>query len=376
MPLTGIGHYTRNLGLLLEQDSRVDSLLLFAHGKFFSNELLKQAATSNSNAPPRQSILSHVRSSLSSSTSMVSLYQQIMPFAERWRLRHHKDAIFHSPNFLMPAFSGKTVVTIHDLSTLIFPDFHPQARVNFVNKTITSACQKADLIVTDSEFVRNEVIQRYKLEPERIVSQHLGAQEHFKPRTSEQCANSLIKNNLAYKEFFLFVSTLEPRKNLLRILQAYKQYRQECPDGYPLLLVGGSGWQQTSFKDLLVELMDKGWVQSLGYVSDQHLAILFSAARALLFPSIYEGFGLPVLEAMQSGTAVLTSENSSMSEITESAGILVNPLNVEDIAAGIHTLHSNTNIVTALETAGLKRSKAFSWKACSDNMIKHYQNLV
>lgn len=376
MPLTGIGHYTRNLGYQLSRDPRVGNLQLFAHGKFFSNDLLLPQCVSAETADSAQTTTSQkIRTAMARSSAIVRVYEQVVPLLNRWQLRNHKNAIFHSPNFLMPDFAGRTVVTIHDLSTVRFPEFHPKARVGLVGRAIQKACNKADLLVTDSEYIRNELLEAYDIDPDRIVSQHLGAQEHFKPRTEVQCSPILCEDKLEYKQFFIFVSTLEPRKNLLRILQAYKQYRLDHPNGFPLVLIGGTGWQQASFRDLLQELINNNWVKQLGYVTDNQLAVLFSAARGLLFPSIYEGFGLPVLEAMQSGTAVLTSKDSSMSEITEKAGVLVDPINVEKIAQGIELLHSDHQRVKQLEWEGIERAKSFSWQICSDSMIKHYQAL-
>ena len=375
MPLTGIGHYTLNLGQQLLRDPRVDSLELFAHAKFFDNSLLAPRAEAIKATSQPQSIVQKIRTAMSRSTMIVKAYEQIMPKLNRWQLRNHSDAIFHSPNFLMPDFSGKTVVTIHDLSTVRFPEFHPQARVGLVNNTIKRACNKADLLVTDAEYVRQELIETFGVDEDRVVTVHLGAAEQFRPRKESQCASTLAEQQLHYKQFFLFVSTLEPRKNLQRLLNAYNNYRQQNVDGLPLVLIGSSGWQQESFSELLNALVEKGWVRHLGYVDDHALAELYASARALLFPSIYEGFGLPALEAMQSGTAVLTSQDSAMSEIAAANSLLINPESELEIEQGIAKLHSDLEFVRSLELNGVQRAKDFSWEKCGNEMIQHYQKL-
>lgn len=373
MPLAGIGQYTQNLGLQLVSENRLCSLELFAHGRFFDSSLLTSSLISE---PKNQlTLFGRIRSNMAKSLLAVNAYESIMPPLNRWRLRNHSGAIFHSPNFIMPNFNGKSVVTIHDLSTLRFPDFHPKARVKFVNNTIKNSCQKADLIVTDSEFVREEILETYSVEPDRIVCVHLGAQEKFHPRTFSQCSELLSKIHLGYKRFFLFVSTLEPRKNIGRLLQAYSDYRLLNSEALPLILVGGIGWKDASFTQLLSELTDKGWVKRLGYLDSEDLAILYSAARALIFPSIYEGFGLPVLEAMQSGTAVITSENSSMSEVCGDAGKFVNPYSIEEICDALDAVQNNDTLVLGLCAKGLERAKHFSWKKCGDSMMACYASL-
>jgi alpha-1,3-rhamnosyl/mannosyltransferase len=208
-----------------------------------------------------------------------------------------------------------------------------------------------------------------------VVTVHLGAARQFKPRKESQCESTLAKQELHFKQFFLFVSTLEPRKNLQRLLNAYSHYRHQNIDGLPLVLIGSSGWQLESFSELLNALVAKGWVKNLGYVDDQTLAELYASARALLFPSIYEGFGLPVLEAMQSGTAVLTSRDSAMTEIAGGNSLLVNPRSELEIEQGITKLHNDLEFVSTLEFNGAQRAKDFSWKKCGNEMIQHYQKL-
>lgn len=376
MPLTGIGYYTKNLGAFLLEHSDVQELLLYAHGKFFEQELIDSKTLSkSSNTALNAPFLSNVRTRLSQNKAMVRLYERVIPHINKIRLNKHKHSIFHSPNFLMPDFQGKTVVTIHDLSTLFFSEFHPKARVEFVNNAILQATKRADIILTDSTFVKNELVDTFNISSDRVRDLHLGASKEFRSRNEIECADILKSLKFSYKKYFLFVSTFEPRKNILKLLNAYSDFRKVYPAGYPLLLAGSNGWKNKEVFSVLNELEEKGWVKYLGYVTDCTLAILFSGARALLFPSIYEGFGLPVLEAMQSGTAVMTSQNSSMSEIAENAAILIDPSSEQSILDGILELFSNDDKVRDLQQKGLERASCFSWEKYGEEVVSLYREL-
>ena len=245
-------------------------------------------------------------------------------------------------------------MTIHDLSTIKFPEFHPQSRVDLVNTAIINAIENADKIVTVSEYVRREILELYDVDEGKIVTIPLAADPGFYPRTENQYASLLKLNSIEHNEFFLFVSTLEPRKNLLRILDAYKQYAKQSSKIYPLVIVGSSGWDNLVMRQVIQELSNLGVLRHLGYITRSELQILMSSARALVFPSLYEGFGLPVLEAMQSQTAVLTSFDSSMSEICEKNAVLVDPNKTEDIAEGLLALGQNDHLVEDLASNGLR----------------------
>lgn len=381
MPLTGIGHYTWQLGNGLKQHCDVQSLALFAHGKFFSEQLLDPVVTIDNNETgsstnEKASLLAKIRMTLAASTYAVKVYQWLSPALMRFMLRHHGSYIFHSPNFSLPPFKGKKVVTIHDLSTLVLPQFHPPSRVEFVNNAIRDAAVKADHIITDSEFIKCEIIEHVNVAADKITAIHLGADPVYYPRTQAECDVALAEHQLVYGHYFLFVSTIEPRKNLVNLLQAYCLYREQCPDGNPLVLVGGKGWNSEDIHRTISILDAKGWVKYLGYVSQHKMPLLYCGARALLFPSIYEGFGLPVLEAMQSGTAVMTSMNSPMAEVALDCAVLVEPGDVAQMAEQITTMAQDDVLVNGLSAKGLIRAKDFSWHNVVNKTLEVYRGLA
>ena len=169
----------------------------------------------------------------------------------------------------------------------------------------------------------------------------------FRARGAAQCL-SLSDYGLQYRQFFLFVGSLEPRKNIVRIIEAYISARQKGGFSWPLILAGGPGWQNSRELEAIADLTQRGWGRYLGPVTQQVLAELYASARALLFPSIYEGFGLPALEAQRSGTPTITSAGSAMAEFSGAADTLVNPLDVQDIAADISKTALNSPVTISL----------------------------
>jgi alpha-1,3-rhamnosyl/mannosyltransferase len=222
--------------------------------------------------------------------------------------------------------------------------------------------------------VKNEIVDYFSVSEKKVSAIHLGADEQFKPRDILACS-ALNKYNLKYKQYFLFLATIEPRKNIENLLLSFIEYRQKNPDGFPLVLGGGDGWNNGAINSKIRMLLDKGWIYKLGYVPQYDVPILYSGARALLFPSTYEGFGLPVLEAMQSATPVLTTKNTSMSEITENNAVLVDSEDIVGMANAIESLSLDEALLTSLSEKGLKRALEFSWDKCIDETLNVYKSL-
>lgn len=345
---TGIGVYTRSLAQHLQQIPQISSLRLFANGLFLDDELLSadpinkgDAANPDKNQQEltaRLRLAGKMRATLVNLPGVAALYKAVMPSIERLRLSPFKDHIFHSPNYLVPHFDGKKVVTFHDLSIQQYPEFHPAPRVRLLGQEMERSAAVADHVITDTELVRGEVIRFYGLSPEKVTSVPLAASPWFMPRTEHECSGVLNRFNLRYKAFFLFASTIEPRKNIRRICEAYRDLRKSTRVEYPLIFVGAPGWSSESEHRDIQELESLGWGRYLEYVDTDTLSKLYSAAAAVVFPSIYEGFGLPALEAQQSGTPVITTAGSAMSEFSAPHDILVNPYEVSDIRDAMQTI--------------------------------------
>lgn len=382
---TGIGVYTRSLAQHLKQAPQIGSLRLFANGFFLNEDFLpsdpvNQAAavdlaSHNADVASRQRLAARVRSAAARFPGAPALYKTFMPAIERVRLSPFEDYIFHSPNYLVPHFDGRKVVTFHDLSIQRYPEFHPAQRVRLLVKQMERSMAVADHVITDTELVRGEVIGFYGLPPEKVTAIPLAASPWFAPRNEQQCRRVLDRLKLPYKGFFLFASTIEPRKNIRRICAAYKDLRRSTQVEYPLIFVGGAGWSSESEHADIQELESLGWGRYLKYVDTDTLSKLYSAAAALVFPSIYEGFGLPALEAQQSGTPVITTAASAMSEFSAPHDILVDPYEVSDIRDAMKSLAERQHSSTGPGEHQTRISHDLSWAKTAALTAELYASL-
>ncbi len=369
-PATGIGNYTRNLASNLLDLQVVDELTLYANGAVLPGERLASLIDPPVESSPRQrshptnvntgGLLSTVRGHMATQRWALNVYQSLMPLVDRARLYSYRGAVFHSPNYLLPAFAGPTVVTIHDLSIQRYPEYHPAERVRFLDARIKEAAATATHIITDSTCVRAEILEQFGIDEARVTAIPLAAGEQFKPRSEEDCRAVLEALKIRFKKFFFFASTIEPRKNLLRICAAYRTLREAGITDWPIIFVGGVGWKSDAEHQDIQSLVQRGWAQYLGFVDAATLPILYSAAGALVFPSIYEGFGLPALEAQQSGTRVITSRGSAMAEFSSEHDLLVDPLEVDSLIEGMASAVEPESLGdgSALQSSG----PALSWQ--------------
>jgi len=380
-PLTGIGQYTYHLakGMLARPD--IEDFKFLAHGRLQDPSALMVSgcnadseATENQKPSRLNAALGQARSIAAQSRAAVALYERLMPRLERYSLRHYGPAdVYHSPNYMLPDFPGRRIVSILDLSTYRYPEHHPEARVRFVNQHIEKSIKHADHIITISNLVKGEIVERFRYPEERITVTYLGADNAFRPLSKSEFLKKMQGLKIAYKGYFLFVSSIEPRKNLDRLLDAYIQYRSDCKvTALPLVVAGIPGWKSQNIHSRLTQLETKGLVKYLGYVEQKTIPKLMAGAKGLVYPSIYEGFGLPVLEAMQSGTAVITSAKTSMAEIGGSSVFSVDPYSVPDIADAMCELSENQKVVNQLEIAGARIAARFSWRECVEKTLTAY----
>lgn len=289
--------------------------------------------------------------------------------------RRHRIELYHAPNFLPLRFSGPTVITVHDLSFIRYPETHPRERVEVLERRLPNDIKRSDFVLVDSNFVRDEVMQVYGVAPEKVVRTYLGVSERFHSMPAEDTRAVLERCGLRHGEYVLSVGTLEPRKNLAGTLEAFRLLPGELRDRYPLAVVGMVGWHMDRVSSRLSALAEQGAVRPLGYVPDEDLPFLYAGAGAFMYPSIYEGFGLPVLEAMAAGAPVVTSNRASLKEV---AGTLAASLDPDDHAALSAALRE------ALETSGDAAARAkriawartFTWQRCARETIAVYERAL
>lgn len=352
-PRTGIGQYLVELISALRDDPQLE-LELF-HGWGWSRQL-----------PP---------AALPGYSQWTALAKQV-PGAYRMRRwldqrRFDRGAgrraveLYHEPSLWPLDFVGPMVMTLHDLTHLHYPQTQPRDRLAEIERRVGPAVERARCILTDSQFVAAEISQHFGVAASRLKVAPLGYAQRFHPREPEQLRAGLAALGLSPGGYLLCVGTLEPRKNLVQALRAYALLPEAVRSRLPLLIAGMAGWRSDSFATELQRALATGQVRLLGYQSDQALAELLAGARLLLFPSLYEGFGLPVLEAMASGVPVLLTARAALPEVAGAAGVYIEPGDDRGWCEAILRLLDDQVEWQTRRTLGLQQARRFSWQRCA-----------
>lgn len=292
--------------------------------------------------------------------------------------------IYHSPFLPIPeelkGFSKpKKIITIHDLIPHLFPQYFGEWNKMIMRKILASIDEHTTPICV-SEATKNDLCEATGLSPKRVSVVHLAASREvfYQETNQEKIANTLKKYNISTdSKHLLSVSTLEPRKNIERTIRAFlKLIQQERINDLNLVLVGTKGWQfEGIFEEIKSNPALKERIITTGFVADDDLAALYSSAIGFVYPSLYEGFGLPPLEAMQCGTPVISSTKSSIPEVVGDAGILVEPTDETAISAAMLAFYQNQNLRNELSQKALLQAAKFSWQKLTDEHIKIYQQV-
>lgn len=272
--------------------------------------------------------------------------------------------VLFCPAYLSPLFpTCPVVVAMHDMSFRRYPWTLDRLYLFYLQILLPLSARKAKLLVTISEFSKREMTQCLKIPPEKIRVVPLACGEHFLVVEEEGQISAFRKKHNLLRPFILFVGTLEPRKNILRLLEAFRILKEEDRAfDYQLVLCGPKGW---SYRDIFRKVrkfrLEKEIIY-LGYLPDEELPLLYNAARGLIYPSLYEGFGLPVFEAMACGCPVVTSNTSALPETAGDAALLVDPEDTRAIARAIIRITGDEKLRYEMIQKGLERVRAFSWE--------------
>ena len=288
----------------------------------------------------------------------------------------NQNDLYHEPNFLSFKSEIPTVITVHDLSWIRYPEFHPKSRVLAMNKFFARGLKDAQRIIVDSGYIKNEIIDLLGYSIDKIDVIPLGFSSHFIPRKRDEISGVLNQFGLKYQDYFLLVGTIEPRKNIITALNAFLKLPRKIRKKTPLVIVGVNGWLFDGFLDNFQPLIRNDEVIILGYLNFEDLVFMYSGAKALIFPSIYEGFGLPPLEAMASGVPVIASNVSSIPEVVGEAGILIDPFDVDMFAEAMKNLADDMSFRDMLAEKSLARSQLFSWDNCAEKTISTYKKIL
>ncbi|MEP7341825.1 MAG: glycosyltransferase family 1 protein, partial [Acidobacteriota bacterium] len=268
--------------------------------------------------------------------------------------------IFHGTNYCIPVFSPcPTVVTIHDLSLFTQPQTHEDDNVKRGKRRMPLMARRATAIIAPSEFTKREIIEHLGIREDKIRVIFEAAREGMQPLPPDECRATLAKYDLQ-QPYLLHVGTIEPRKNLLALIRAYDELLNQTEQRPQLVLCGGRGWLFDEVFKLVEELKLQDQVRFTGYVADEDLPALYSAAEVFVYPSLYEGFGLPPLEAMACGTPTVTSDVSSLPEVINKAGLLHDPNSWQDLVRQIIKMF-DPQTREHFRQAGLKQAACFSW---------------
>jgi len=288
-----------------------------------------------------------------------------------------KIDLFHSPDFVLPAISGDvpSLLTVHDLSFVHFPDTFTPALINYLNGVVPRSVDRATHILADSQATKEDLVNIWNVPQNKITVLYSGVSGKFRPVTEkEQLRLVREKYGLGDDPYFLSVGTVQPRKNFQMLFRAFEPVAKEFE--HNLFIAGGKGWL---YEKVLVDIERRGLtdrVRFIGFVDDADLPALYSGATLFLFPSIYEGFGLPLLEAMACGVPVITSDASSLPEVSGEAAIQLSPEQPERWTSAIMELLNDPGRRAALVAAGFIQARTFTWTKASRQLASIYDQLL
>ena len=284
--------------------------------------------------------------------------------------------IFHSSDVLNYALPGaKSVTTIHDLTTLILPEYHLPHIQKMQAEKFRFAQEQADVIIAVSENTKQDIVRLLDIEPERVHVVHEGVEPGLRPLSPEAITPTLSAFGLEPQTYILHVGTIEPRKNLVRLVEAYSQVHQAMQQPPKLVLVGRKGWFYDEVYAKVTALSLTKDVLFFDTVSDDELPAFYNGALLLVYPSLYEGFGLPALEAMACGTAVVAANTSSLPEVVGDAGILIEPTDVAAITNAILLILEDEHQRARLCQKSLEQARKFTWKKVAQETLAVYEKI-
>lgn len=286
-------------------------------------------------------------------------------------LRQHGADLFHGTLNVAPFVCPvPRVITIHDLAFIRFPQTFRSYNRTYLDLATRVSARRSATILAVSEHTKREVVGLLGIPPERVIVTYDAARAHFRPPDPATLEAFRARHSLP-KQFVLYVGTLEPRKNLLTLLEAYSQVARQSQ--VPLLIGGGKGWMFAPIFKRVEELQLRERVHFVGYLEEDELPLWYAAATLFVFPSLYEGFGMPPLEAMSCGTPVVASNSSSLPEVVGQAGLMVSPTDDSALAEAILRLLQDATLRDDLRERGHAQARAFSWRTTAERTLAAYE---
>jgi len=300
-----------------------------------------------------------------------------MQFALGYELKNKKIDLLHCPAFKAPLRCPvPLIVTFYDIHILKNPkDYNPWLRL-YCKFMLRKIAASATRIITISEFSRNDIAETLSVPKEKIAVTYCGINDKFSVITDTDLKNEIWKKYKFKKRFILYVGALQPRKNIPLLLKAYSELKKNGTFDYELVIAGSTGWRNKNIFVLIEKLGLKNDVMFLGYVPEDDLPVIYNLAEFFVYPSFFEGFGMPVLEAMACGCPVISSNTSSLPEVIGEAGIMIDPNNIEDLKDAMIRMTQDHSLKNEMREKGIKRAKLFSWDKCARETLEVYRKAV
>lgn len=387
-PRTGIGQYAAHLLAALPEVDPALEMIPFA-GHFFPVTPAMMAAWlapevgvggPGGGRPP---LSRRMRSMLAKVPPLRLAYASLLQARGRRMARRlgRDGGIYHELNNVLLPFDGPTVVTIHDLSCLHYPQFHPSERVAYFERNFIPSSTRAGHIITVSAFIKRDIIATLGIPAERITAISHGISGDFSPRPAAEVTMVLARYGLSADAYVLAVGSREPRKNLRRLIDAHNALPDALGRRFPLVLAGPPGWRADDIEAAVDDLEARGRGRRLGYVPAADLPALYTGAAVFAYPSLYEGFGLPALEAAACGTAVLTSSGSPMAEFLSmddggDGALLVEPQDTDALRQALDRLLSDPEARRALALRGRTAAVRHTWQATAAATVDVYRRVL
>ncbi len=358
---TGVGHYTFEIAHELALAAPSDKFDLLSHLPFHA------AAVAGLEPPPNLSFIQARTNKLTKHwwTLGLPLY-----------LRKHGLHLFHGTNYDVPVWGGcPTVLTIHDLSLLLHPETHEERRVQRARRRLPLMSRIATLIIVPTQSVKQEICAHLHVGADKVVVVPEAPRRCFRPLAQAQARE--INRRLGIEDnFILYVGTIEPRKNLLTLIRAFEEMLHSTPLRPQLVVAGKKGWLTDELFAYIESAQLGDRLHLTGYVSDEELRALYSTCQVMVFPAIYEGAGLPPLEAMACGAPVITTNTPALSEMVGDSARLISPTDYHSLARHLIELFYDANVRRALVAAGLNRAANFTWERAARHTYNVYEEAI
>jgi len=371
-PKTGVGHTTANLHRALASAFPKDKFWLYPGERVrrrvtrLFKPAVRPTGTISPPKPANPSLLKRVALNLARTGYSLHFHTAA---------RIGQFDLYHEPNLVPFRVALPTVVTVHDLSVLLFPEWHPAERVKRYEQAFARGIETAAHVLVDSHAVRSEALRILGLAPERVTTVPCGIDPNFRVQSPEEV--NAVRTRLALpSRYLLYVGTIEPRKNLTTLLRAYCDLPGNLRDDCPLILGGSWGWKSEPERELFENEARHRGVRYLGYVADQDLPGLYAGAEALFYPSHYEGFGLPPVEMMACGGLAIVSTAAAVREVVGTAAQMLDPNDLPAWREAMRTVIAERDSFVGYRFSGIANASRFTWENAARQTYSVYQNVL